>query len=232
MASEAKQKQGGFLSHVFTIPNIASVLIGLILFWLIADNWRSSIGTTGAAVIGALVTAGVWVMWMRIKQGPRFDRFVEEPVIAHVPTTEGAPTPVLGAPDSAATEIYLEAIAGLERATKGQVIMVSSASPGLGATTVAMNLAAAATRMGRRAVLIDADPGGGLSEFGQSSAVPGWTDLALGDASLEDSSRLWRIDDANTLPFIPVGSDIDDRGEAMGSLTLADTIDRLTEHAI
>jgi LCP family protein required for cell wall assembly len=231
MDSDPQQNQGGFWSHVFTIPNIASVLIGLVVFWLIADNWRSEWGTTGAAIIGSLVTAAVWIVWIRFKRGPQLSKMVEEPIIAYVPITDGAPTPVLGDPDSAAAEIYLDAVAALERATKGQVIMVSSATPGLGATTVAMNLAAAATRMGRRAVLIDADPGGGMSEYGQSDAVPGWTDLASGTASLEEASRLWRIDEANSLPFIPIGTDIDDRGEALASLTLADTIDQLTEHA-
>ncbi len=231
MASDPNNKQGGFWSHVFTLPNIASVLIGLVVFWLIADNWRSSLGTAGAAVVGSVVTALVWIAWMRIKQGQRLDRVVDEPIIAYVSTTEGAPTPVLSAPDSTAAETYLEAIGALERASKGQVIMVSSAGPGLGATTVAMNLAVAATRMGRRAVLIDADPGGGMSEYGQSDTVPGWTDLASGEATLEEASRLWKVDEANTLPFIPIGSEIDDRTEILGGLTLADTIDKLTEHA-
>lgn len=231
MARDSHKSGGGFWRHVFTIPNTVSVLIGLIVFWLIADNWRSSRGTIGAAVIGAVVTAAVWIIWMRIQQGRRLERFVDEPIVAYVPTTEGAPTPVLSAPNSEAADTYLDAVAALERATKGQVIMVSSAGPGLGATTVAMNLAIAATRMGRRAVLIDADPGGGLSEYGQSAAAPGWTDLALGSATLEEASRLWRIDEANSLPFIPAGRDIDDRTDALGSLTLADTIDKLTEHA-
>ncbi len=231
MASDSNNTEGGFWSHILTIPNVASVLIGLVVFWLIADNWRSSTGTAGAAVVGSLVTAVVWIAWARTAQGPRFDKFVDEPIIAYIPTTEGAPTPVLSQPDSEAATTYLDAIAALERATKGQVILVSSASPGLGATTVAMNLAGAATRMGRRAVLIDADPGGGMSEYGQSDSAPGWTDLALGSASLEESSRLWKIDDENTLPFIPVGTDVDERGEVLGGLTLADTIDELTEHA-
>jgi LCP family protein required for cell wall assembly len=231
MASDSQHNEGGFWKHLLTLPNVGSVLIGLVIFWLIADNWRSSLGTAGAAVVGSLVTAAVWITWTRLKHGPRLDKSVEEPIIAYVRTTEGAPTPVLSAPESPEATIYLDAIAGLERATKGQVILVSSASPGLGATTVAMNLAVAATRMGRRAVLIDADPGGGLSEYGQSESVPGWTDLAIGDATLEEASRMWRVDEANTLPFIPVGSDIPDRGEVLGGLTLADTIDKLTEHA-
>lgn len=231
MASDSQHNEGGVWRHILTAPNIASVLIGLVVFWLIADNWRSSAGTAGAAVVGSLVTAGVWIAWTRIKHGPRLEKVVDEPIIAYVRTTEGAPTPVLSAPNSPEAVAYVDAIAALERASKGQVIMVSSASPGLGATTVAMNIAVAATRMGRRVVLIDADPGGGMSEYGQSESVPGWTDLAAGHASLEEASRMWRVDDANTLPFIPVGSEIDNRGEALGGLTLADTIDNLTEHA-
>ncbi len=231
MASNSQHTKGGFWSHLLTIPNVASVFIGLVVFWLIADNWRSSRGTAGAAVIGSVITAIVWIIWTRLKQGRSLEKALDEPVIAHVTTTEGQPTPILSDPESEEAAIYLDAVAGLERATKGQVILVSGVSPGLGATTVAINLAVAATRMGRRAVLIDADPGGGMSEYGQSHTAPGWTDLALGSASLEEASRLWRVDDANTLPFIPVGSDIDERGDALGSLTLADTVDQLTEHA-
>jgi LCP family protein required for cell wall assembly len=168
---------------------------------------------------------------MRISHGPNIARVVEQPILAYVPTTEDRPTPTIGDPDSPEAQIYVDAIADLEQATNGQVIMVCGSSPGLGATTIAINLAIAATRMGRRAVLIDADPEGGLSEFGRTSAVPGWTDLATGEATLEEASRLWRIDEANTLPVIPVGSDIDDRGAALGGMGLAEKIDELTEHA-
>jgi len=231
MARDSQQKPGGLWSHVFTIPNIASVFVGLIIFWLIADNWRSPRGTAGAAVIGSLITAVVWITWTRFRRRALLYKRVDEPIIAYVPTTEGAPTPVFVSDDSAESTVYLDAVARLEKATKGQVILVAGAGPGLGATTVAMNLAVAATRMGRRAVLIDADPGGGLSEYGQSDPVPGWTDLAAGSASLEAATRLWRIDEANRLAVIPVGSDIENRTETLGGLTLADTIDRLTEHA-
>ncbi len=101
MARDSQQKQGGFWSHVFTIPNIGSVLVGLVVFWLIANNWQSSVGTAAAAVIGALVTAGVWILWVFVLKGPSLERTVDEPVIAYVPTTEDAPTPVLSIPDSA-----------------------------------------------------------------------------------------------------------------------------------
>jgi LCP family protein required for cell wall assembly len=229
--SDSQHKSGSLLSRVLTAPNLVSVGIGLVVFWLIASRWRSSGGTVGAAIIGGIVTGLVWVLWMRSINGPHLARVVTEPILGYIPSTEDGPTPILGDPDSEAAKIYLNTVAALERATKGQVIMVTSATPGLGATTVAMNMATAATRMGRRAVLIDADPEGGMSEYGRTDAIPGWTDLATGAATLEESSRLWKIDDANALPFIPVGSDIDDRGDALGGLVLADKIDDLTEHA-
>lgn len=231
MASDPQQSQPSRLGRVLTVPNLASVAIGLAVFWVIANNWRSSRGTVGAAIIGSAVTAAVWLLWMRLGHGPAISRAVQEPILAYVPTTEGAPTPTLATPDSAEARVYFDAVAGLEEATKGQVVMVCSTSPGLGATTVAINLATAATRMGRRVVLIDADPEGGLSQYGQADTVPGWTDLATGSATLEEASRLWKIDDANTLPVIPVGSDIDDRGTALGGMKLAERIDELTEHA-
>jgi len=231
MTGESPHRQGHFWNHVLTVPNLVAVLVGLLVFWSIAGNWRSPIGTAGAAIVGSLITATTWIIWMRVRSGPRLDKVVDEPVIAYVPTTDGAPTPILGDPDSAAARVYIEAVRGLERATKGQVIMVSSARPGLGATTVAINLAVAATRMGRRAVLIDADPGGGLSEYGRSQSIPGWIDLATGGTTLKEATRFWKIDDANTLPVIPVGTDLDERRAALTGLALADVVDKLTEQA-
>lgn len=231
MASDPPRNKPRLIGRILTAPNLVSVGAGLIVFWLIAGQWRSSGGTVAAAVIGSLITAAVWVLWMRFANGPDITKTAQQPILAYVPTTEGRPTPVLGDPDSEAASVYLEAVAGLEKATNGQVILVASSNPGLGATTVAMNLATAATRMGRRAVLIDADPSGGVSKFGRSDVAPGWTDLAAGTANLEEASRLWKVDDANTLPVIPAGSEIDDRAEVLGGMQLANIIDELTEHA-
>ena len=231
MASDQQENRSGILARVLTAPNLVSVGVGLLVFWVIAGQWRTPGGTVAAAVIGSMVTAGVWLLWMRLSHAGGIARSVNEPILAYVPTTEGQPTPTLGDPDSDAARTYLDAVAGLEQATKGQVILVSSSSPGLGATTVAMNLATAATRMGRRAVLIDADPSGGVSKYGRTDEVPGWIDLAAGTASLDDASRLWRVDDANTLPVIPFGSDIPERSDALAGMELANVIDELTEHA-
>jgi LCP family protein required for cell wall assembly len=231
MASAKQQNKPSFFGRVLSIPNLISVAAGLLVFWLIAGQWRSSGGTVAAAIVGSLVTAAVWMLWMRLRHGPNITKTVEEPILGFVPTTEGRPTPTLGDPESEAARVYLDAVAALEQATNGQVILVASSNPGLGATTIAMNLATAATRMGRRAVLIDADPSGGVSKFGRTEPAPGWTDLAAGTANLEEASRLWKVDDANTLPVIPVGSEIENRGDVLGGLQLANIIDELTEHA-
>jgi len=231
MTSDPKPTAPRVRGRILTVPNLISVGVGLLVFWMLAAQWRSSRGTLLAALVGGFVTAALWLVWMRITAGPNVARVVAEPILGYVPTTDGAATPTLGAPTSEAAEAYLDAIGALEAATNGQVLLVSSSSPGLGATTVAMNLAVAATRMGRRAVLIDADPSGGLSDYGRTSGVPGWTDLAAGTASLEEATRFWKVDDANTLPVIPVGSDIDDRGAVFADMQLADIVDELTEHA-
>lgn len=231
MASDSQNNDEGVLHRALTATNLVSVGVGLLVFWVIASNWRSSVGTVGAAVIGGMVTGVVWVLWTRFRRGPDLAKVVDAPILTYVPETARTPTPTLDKPDSDAARAYIDAVGALEGATNGQVIMVTSATPGLGATTVAMNLATAATRMGRRVILIDADPEGGMSEYGRTDSVPGWTDLAMSSATLEEASRLWKIDDANTLPFIPVGSDIDNRGEALGGMALAAEIDELTEHA-
>ena len=88
MARDSQHNTGGFWSHVFTVPNMASVLIGLVVFWLIADNWRSSRGTAGAALLGSLVTAAVWIIWMRATRARRLENRVDEPVVAFVPVTQ------------------------------------------------------------------------------------------------------------------------------------------------
>jgi len=231
MGDEPQPDKPGLLHRVLTVPNLASVGAGLIIFWVLTDVWTSATGTLLAALIGALITAAVWLGWTQLALGPRLERVVSAPVLGYVPTTPGRPTPVLGDTTSDGSLSYLKIAEALEARNQGQVIMICSSTPGLGATTVAMNLAAAATRMGRRVVLVDADPSGGLSDYGRAGNGPGWTDLAAGTASLREASRLWRIDESNTFPVIPVGTTVENRGEVLGSMVLAATVDELTEHA-
>ncbi|MDX2345109.1 MAG: hypothetical protein QNL12_16035, partial [Acidimicrobiia bacterium] len=61
MDSDSQHNSGGRLKRVVTVPNIVSVGLGLIVFWIIASDWRSSAGTFGAAIVGGIVTGIVWI---------------------------------------------------------------------------------------------------------------------------------------------------------------------------
>ncbi len=53
MSNEPQQNQEGFWHHVLTIPNLVSVLVGLLVFWMIADNWQSRPAPSAPPLSGA-----------------------------------------------------------------------------------------------------------------------------------------------------------------------------------
>lgn len=72
-------------------------------------------------------------------------------------------------------------------AARPQTILLTSAVPEEGKTTVAMNLARVLARSGLRVVLVDADPhGGGLHAFLGNAARPGLLEYLRAEAVLED----------------------------------------------
>ena len=67
-----------------------------------------------------------------------------------------------------------------------QTIMFTSAMPGEGKTTVAINLASMLARSGLRITLVDADPhGGGVHQFVGTQGQPGLLDYLRGEADIK-----------------------------------------------
>lgn len=142
------------------------------------------------------------------------------------------PTPGLAAaPIGDAAAAYADAAQAVDGSTVGRIFLVTSPAPGQGASTVAANLAIAASRLGRRVLLIDGDTSPhGLSRYLSTGATPGLTELAAGTVSVTGAARMWVIDDRTKFPMIPSGEDVDNVGILSG-IAVADALEAIAERA-
>lgn len=184
-----------------------TVTFGLAVFYAFVRSFDSWTGAGAAATGAGFATGLVWWLWRRAHDPSRPSQVLGSvPRLGVIPTGSSTPVPTLTSPGSRFDAAYLSAGSRLESELTGQVFLISSPSPGQGSSTVAMNLAMAATKAGRRVVLVDGDSSAaGISRFGRTPAVPGLAELALGEASLAEASRLWRVSRSTRLPFIPSG---------------------------
>jgi LCP family protein required for cell wall assembly len=215
------------------LRTVLVTLLGLAVFYAIVRIFDSWTGAAIAAVVGALVTGLSWWMWRRSHSPSRPQRVLGAvPRLGIIPAGSSSPVPTLTAAGSRFDAAYMLAGAAIEADVSGQIFLVSSPSPGQGASTVAMNLAVAMTKAGRRVVLIDGDSSAqGISRFGRTAATPGLAELAAGRASLAEASRLWRVDRVSRLPFIPSGDHDRTAVATAASPYLANAIDELGDGA-
>jgi LCP family protein required for cell wall assembly len=198
--------KNGFFRRFFAPQNIAAVAAGLVAFALALQVWDSNRGAVIAAAVGGLVSAIVWLIWNQFAGLRPVEKLVDLPQVGSIPDSIDGPAPTLTHPSSSAAAAYQRAASRLEAATPGRVLLVAGIEAGQGATSAALNLAVAATKAGRRTLLIDGDVGrGNLSRFGRTGTSPGLSDIASGDATLRDAARLWSIDGTSRLPFVPSG---------------------------
>lgn len=217
--------------RVFTLPNVLSVAAGLAVFVLGRFVWDTNLGALVSAIVGALVTGLVWLLWWRSSRTPAIESVLDGERLGTIPIHTSSPAPTLVSPASETSVAYREAINRVEGRTKGHVLLVSSPGPGQGSTTVALNLAVAATQAGRRVLLVDADSSGrGLSKFMGTGAEPGLTDLAAGNATLAEATRLWNLGDDSAMPVLPAGSPVED-GAVPPNGDLADAIEAVSSRA-
>lgn len=218
--------------RVFTPANIVSVAAGVTVFILGRIAWDTNQGALFSAIIAALVTGVVWLTWWSLTRVPALDSILDTQRLGTIPDHDSSPAPTLidsGSPSSIA---YRDTINQLEGHTRGQVLLVSSPGPGQGTTTVALNLAVAATQEGRRVLLIDGDLSGrGITRFMSTGPEPGLTDLAQGKATLGEASRLWQLAEHTAMPVIPSGSASEDDVAALQGADLATALESVTESA-
>ncbi|CAN5429500.1 hypothetical protein BH24ACT7_BH24ACT7_17470 [soil metagenome] len=194
------------LRRALAWPNVLSVVGGLVAFAIGLRIWPTTRGTVIAGVLGGVVAALCWLAWYLAGGTRPVGKLLDLPSLGSIPSTPRSPSPTLTAPNSAAAVAYQRAASRMEALTRGRILLVAGVADGQGATTAALNLAVAATRAGRRALLVDGDiTDGRLSHFGQTGVSPGLVELARGEATLAQASRLWAIDSVSRLPFIPAG---------------------------
>ncbi len=194
------------LRRALAWPNLVSVAMGLGAFAVGLRLWPTTTGTILAAALGGVVAALFWFAWYLAGGTRPVGKLLDLPNLGSIPDTPGSPSPTLTTPTSSAAAAYQRAASRMEALTRGRILLVAGVVEGQGATTAALNLAVAATRAGRRTLLIDGDiTDARLSNFGHTGVSPGLVELAKGQATLGEASRLWSVDSTSRLPFIPAG---------------------------
>jgi succinoglycan biosynthesis transport protein ExoP len=172
--------------------------------------------TVIAFAAGALA-ASLWAWWQADSNRVAKDRndpatVLHAPLLAAIPDfrmdrTSG-PAPTISHPASAATVSYEFALSSIEfalDAMNGTSVLFTSVSPQDGKTTVALNLAIAATRNGHRPLLVDADERvRGLTFLSGLTTEAGLTDLNGSNDSGVPLQR-WVFLDGTEIDFVPAG---------------------------
>jgi len=227
---QADTKPRTRLQRIFNVPNVISIGIGLVAFAVLAAVLDTNIGVIIAAISAGVLAGGVWLLIARYRSEPDLKSVLADlTLLGAIPSDETGPAPALS--DSDGADRYTGLLGEIEGHTTGRVLLVSSAAPGHGASTVALNLAIAAARAGRRVMLVDADSSAnGLGRFLSSGVSPGLSDVAEGTATLADATRMWTLDDGTSFPMLPSGDGTAGQ-DALAGLLVADALDTVSEHA-
>ncbi len=206
-----------------------AIVVALGVFGLVAYSVQSTRGVLLGVALGGV--GGVVLWWALSTSMPKqhLDGALETLTeLGSIPLHD-QPAPALTNTNTAGA--YMDAVRMIQEQTTGRVLLFTSPSPGQGSTTVALNVAIAATRLGRRVMLIDADTTHhGLARFLSTGSIPGLTELASGERSLSEVARMLTISETLRLPLIPAGApDGDD--SLLGGLGLGDAIDQVSERA-
>ena len=211
--------------------NVISVLVGVAVFLAGLRLWDTTAGVAVSALAAALLSGLVWVIWWFAKGPPAAAKALDTTHLGEVPPASSAAPTLLDAASPASAR-YRDLVATMQAHTTGQVLLVTSSGSHARQSSVPLNLAVAATQLGRRTVLIDGDlAGDGLSRYSSSGNDVGLTDVASGEATLAAASQMWDIGDGSLLPVVTVGSGYETSDVPLDGLDLAAAFDVIGERA-
>jgi len=218
------------LRRVLTPANTVAVVAALVVFLLGVTAWDTNFGIVASAVAAGIVSGATWLLVARLTAGPNLESsIVDLALLGSIPVDTSGPAPALT--DAGAMDRYTGLLREIEGQTTGQIFLISSPGPGQGASTVALNLAIAATMAGRRTMLVSADPSpNGLGRFLSTGSSPGLSDVAAGTATLSEATRMWELGDGTRFPMLPSGEGLTDETDLDGIL-VADALDVVSERA-
>lgn len=148
-------------------------------------------------VIGLFVgLAAALLLPVRITSLDQLRRYLDRPVLAVVARERGARPD----PSSSAHQVQ-DALRFVDVDRRPLSVVITEATAGSGATSLAVNLAQSVAHSGEPVVLVDADVAAStLSEALDLPAGPGLTEVLVGDASVDDALHRWgTVDGLNVL---------------------------------
>jgi capsular exopolysaccharide synthesis family protein len=202
-----------------------------------AQSWA---GATQRIVLAAILgcIAGAGLAWLLERRAPRLDRLEDVAeaaggrVVATVPRVRGAAFGDSGQSDAPVARAFSDLRVRLLTSNgvpPPSTVLVTSAEPGAGKSTVAANLAAAIGRSSRPVLLIDAnfaDPA--LHHLVEGSPAAGFSDL-LADETV-DGWGLVLPSDVENVSVLPAGSARDNTSDMLASARLDEILLGFSAH--
>ncbi len=228
--TQTTERLDPWYKRALSVANVLSAVAAIGVFYIGLTVRDTNLGVVVAALAGGLAAGIVWWLTQRLTSGPSLESSVGQlTLLGAIPVDRSGPAATLN--DPAAVDRYTGLLREIEGQTTGRVLLVSSPGPGQGASTVALNLAIAATKAGRRTMLVDADPSpNGLDRFLSTGGSPGLSDVANGTATLSDATRMWKLDDDAQFPMLPSGDTLAD-ADGLSGVLVADALDMVSERA-
>jgi capsular exopolysaccharide synthesis family protein len=155
---------------------------------------NAALGVIAGLILGIALALGVDALDRRVRDADEFELIFRRPILGHIPESKGIEGQGPGlnslrAPDVEAFRILRANLRYASGSGRAKRLLVTSAAPGEGKSTIAWNLALIAARGGGRVLLIEADLRQPkiTARFVGTSKRPGLSHVLSGQASPEQA---------------------------------------------